>query len=178
MALTPPFIDLAGLDQIGCDEDIPETAVTLEGNALLKAKYVYDTYKLNCFADDTGLEVESLNGMPGVHSARYAGHDKDNHANIAKLLHELKGYTNRKARFRTVICLILEGKEVFFEGVVHGVITPEKLGTEGFGYDSVFIPDGYNKTFAQMPLSQKNNISHRFSAFEKLINYLSRIQDL
>jgi len=175
-ALTPPFIELVGLYQIGCNEDIPETATTLEGNALLKAKYVYENYNLNCFADDTGLEVEALGGMPGVYSARYAGDAKDSNANIEKLLKELQGQSNRKARFKTVIYMIRDGKEIMFEGLVNGTIATEKHGVEGFGYDPVFIPCGYSKSFAQMPLSEKNEISHRALAFDKLAKYLQGIQ--
>jgi XTP/dITP diphosphohydrolase len=164
---------LRSLKEIGCSEDIPETAPTLEGNALLKAKYVHDTYAKNCFADDTGLEIESLDGRPGVFSARYAtnGHDFD--ANIDKVLDELRGIENRKARFRTVIALILNESVYYFEGIVNGVIISERKGIKGFGYDPVFRPDGYSQTFAEMPLSEKNKISHRAKAVGKLVEFLN-----
>jgi len=164
--------NIVGLKDIGCNEDIPETANTLEGNALLKAKYVKNNYNLDCFADDTGLEIEALNGRPGVHSARYAGDDCISENNIDKVLHELKNIDNRKARFRTVISLILGNKEYSFEGIVNGKIISDKIGNEGFGYDPIFIPDGYKETFAQMPLSEKNKISHRALAMKKLIDFL------
>lgn len=162
------------LNKLGCTADIPETADTLEGNALQKARYLWDHYHCNCFADDTGLEVEALNGAPGVHTARYAGESKDNNANMAKLLAALEGQSNRKACFRTVIALIEDGKEILFEGKVEGIITTEKSGAEGFGYDPVFQPEGYDKTFAELPLSVKNSISHRGRAVEKLIAYLKK----
>ncbi len=164
---------LLNLKDIGCTEDIPETADTLEGNALLKSRYVFEKYGKNCFSDDTGLEVEVLNNAPGVHSARYAGESKNSEDNILKLLAELNNKTNRKARFRTVIALILDGKEFVFEGEVTGEIIEEKRGTEGFGYDPVFLPDGYSKTFAELPLADKNTISHRAIAVKKLIDFLS-----
>lgn len=160
------------LNDLGCTADIPETADTLEGNALQKARYIWDHYHCNCFADDTGLEVEALNGAPGVHTARYAGESKDNNANMAKLLAALEGENNRKACFRTVIALIEDGKETLIEGKVEGTITTKKSGAEGFGYDPVFQPVGYDKTFAELPLSVKNSISHRGRAVEKLIAHL------
>lgn len=166
-------IKIKTLKELGCDVDIPETADTLEGNALQKARYIWDHYHCNCFADDTGLEVEALNGAPGVHTARYAGEEKDNNANMAKLLAELEGKENRNARFKTVIVLIEDGKETMFEGIVEGTITKEKCGSEGFGYDPVFQPEGFDKTFAELPLSVKNSISHRGRATEKLITYLN-----
>ncbi len=164
---------ILSLKEIGCTEDIPETADTLEGNALLKARYVYEKYGKNCFSDDTGLEIEALGGAPGVHSARYAGEGKNAEDNMLKLLAELKDEKNRKARFRTVVALILDGKEYLFEGEVRGEIIKEKKGTEGFGYDPIFVPEGYSKTFAELPLSEKNTISHRAKAVGKLINYLN-----
>jgi len=164
--------DIIGLKDIGCNKDIPETENTLEGNALLKAKYVKNNYNLDCFADDTGLEIEALNGRPGVHSARYAGDDCISENNIEKVLHELENINNRKARFRTVISLILGNKEYSFEGIVNGKIIDDKIGNEGFGYDPIFIPEGYKETFAQMPLSEKNKISHRALAMKKLIDFL------
>lgn len=176
--------DIVSLKDIGCNVDIPETGNTLEENALQKAQYVYDHYHISCFADDTGLEVEALDGEPGVHSARYAeGTDHDSEANMAKLLHELDGKDNRKARFRTVIALI-EKQDVCpcgctsikkvsqFEGIVNGNIATEKHGSEGFGYDPIFIPDGYNKSFAELGLKIKNGISHRARAVAKLEQYL------
>jgi XTP/dITP diphosphohydrolase len=165
-------ITLVSLNDIGHLNDLPEEQETLEGNASQKAKYVYDHYGLNCFADDTGLEVEALNGMPGVYSARYAGDDKNPQANINKLLKELNGATNRKARFRTVISLIIDGREKRFDGIVNGEIIDYMRGTEGFGYDPIFKPEGYNITFAEMPLDEKNKISHRSRAINKLAEYL------
>ncbi len=164
---------IRSLQQIGCTEDIEETADTLEGNALLKARYIYDKYGEDCFADDTGLEVEVLDGRPGVISARYAGNAHDFEANIDKVLGEMKGIENRKAQFRTVIALILNGEVTLFEGIVNGKIGIERLGIKGFGYDPVFTPDGYDKTFAEMPLSEKNKISHRAVAVNKLVDFLN-----
>ncbi len=167
-----PGFSLKGLGDICCKEDIPEPHQTLEENALEKARYVNRKFGVNCFADDTGLEVDALNGLPGVHSARFAGEAKDSEANIRKLLKNLEGKKNRRARFRTVIALIISGKEYLFEGVVNGHITLEKAGKEGFGYDPVFIPEGYQTTFAQMPLPEKNRISHRGRAIKKLTRFL------
>lgn len=164
---------IKSLSEIGCHEEIPETADTLEGNALLKARYVKEHYGYDCFADDTGLEVEALGNAPGVYSARYAGEEKSSEANIRKLVAALEGQTNRKARFRTVIALILNGKEELFEGIVQGEIIPEKRGVSGFGYDPVFIPEGYAQTFAEMGNETKNTISHRAEAVKKLEAYLS-----
>ncbi|MEN6454911.1 MAG: non-canonical purine NTP diphosphatase [Prolixibacteraceae bacterium] len=163
---------LLSLEDIGCFEDIPETAPNLEGNASMKAFYVYTNYGYDCFADDTGLEVEALSGKPGVFSARYAGEEKNAVANMDKLLHELNGIKNRKARFRTVISLVIGGKEMLFEGIVDGTILKEKRGKEGFGYDPVFVADGYSKTFAEMGLTEKNEISHRYRAVQKLVDWL------
>lgn len=170
-ALGDAFI-LKDLEDIGCHEDIPETADTLEGNALIKAQHVKDNYSYDCFADDTGLEVEALNGKPGVYSARYAGPGCTPADNIEKLLRELGEETNRKARFRTVICLILNGETHYFEGKVDGRITAEPSGTDGFGYDPIFVPDGYDKTFAEFTLEEKNEISHRGRAIKKLAEFL------
>lgn len=167
-----PLYTIAGLEAIGCSQDIPETADTLEGNALIKSSFVYQNFGLNCFADDTGLEVEALDGRPGVYSARYAGEDCNFEANIEKLLFEMHGKTNRKARFRTVISLLFDDKSIFFEGIVDGKITEIRKGFAGFGYDSVFIPDGYDISFAEMTPEQKNKISHRAKAVEKLMAYL------
>lgn len=167
-------LEILSLADIGCDADIPETAETLEGNALIKAHYVYDNYKLDCFADDTGLEVDALHGLPGVHTARYAYPDRhDPEANIIKLLEALRENNDRNARFRTVIALIEKGKEHLFEGVVEGVIAREKSGTQGFGYDPVFIPEGNSKTFAELGEDIKNTISHRARAVQKLAEYLA-----
>ncbi len=168
--------EIVGLKDIGCNVDIPETGSTLEANAHQKASYVYEHYHLDCFADDTGLEVEALGGAPGVHSARYADNtDHDSEANMAKLLRELKGKENRKARFRTVIALIQKegdnpicSREYEFEGEVNGIIDTEKHGKEGFGYDPLFIPEGYNESFAELGENIKNKISHRAKAVAQL----------
>ena len=166
-------VELLSLIDIGCQADIPETAETLEGNALLKSSYIYKNYHLDCFADDTGLEVEALNGAPGVYSARYAGGEgHDAQANMLKLLHELDGKENRKAQFRTAISLILDGKEYLFEGVIKGEIIKEKRGDSGFGYDPVFMPEGYDRTFAELGNDIKNQISHRALAVQKLCEFL------
>ncbi|MDD6890753.1 MAG: non-canonical purine NTP diphosphatase [Bacteroidales bacterium] len=168
-------IEMLSLKDIGCEADIPETAATLEGNAALKAEYIYRHYGLDCFADDTGLEVEALGGAPGVYSARYAGGDgHDSEANMRRLLRELEGVENRKAQFRTVICLIEGGEERLFEGIVRGSITERKQGTSGFGYDPVFRPEGYDETFAEMGSVEKNRISHRARAVQRLVEYLTR----
>ncbi|SFF84070.1 non-canonical purine NTP diphosphatase [Prevotella sp. KH2C16] len=165
--------EIVSLNDIGCHEDIPETGNTLEENALQKARYVYEKYHIDCFADDTGLEVETLDGAPGVHSARYAeGTDHDSEANMQKLLCELSNNENREAQFRTVIALILHGELHEFEGVVKGHIGTEKHGTEGFGYDPLFIPEGYDKSFAELGDDVKNRISHRARAVRKLADYL------
>lgn len=167
-----PHYSIASLEGIGCIQEIPETAETLEGNALIKSTFVYENYGFDCFADDTGLEVECLNGRPGVYSARYAGEECNFEANIDKLLFELKGSLNRNARFRTIISLLTDQKSIFFEGIVNGKIIENRRGTGGFGYDSVFVPDGYELTFAEMTAEQKNKISHRARAVEKLAAYL------
>jgi XTP/dITP diphosphohydrolase len=164
--------NIIGLAEIGCFEDIPETSDTLEGNALQKAKYVLDNYGHDCFADDTGFEIDFLGGKPGVYSARYAGPQRNFDDNIHKVLEELKDQKNRKSRFRTVIALLLDSKQYFFEGRIEGSVIHEKRGTGGFGYDPVFVPDGYNKTFAEMGLDEKNQISHRALAVKKLIEFL------
>lgn len=162
------------LQEIGCYDEIPEESDTLQGNASQKSHYLYDRYGCNCFADDTGLEVEALNNEPGVYSARYAGEAKDSEANIRKLLQALDGNKNRKARFRTVISLILNGKEYFFEGIVNGTILLKKQGKDGFGYDPVFQPDGYNCSFAELTMEEKNSISHRGRAVQVLQEFLSK----
>jgi len=166
--------EVLSLSDIGCHTDIPETADTLEGNALIKAHYVYDNYGYDCFADDTGLEVEALDGKPGVRTARYAGDDQDSQANMRKLLREMKGKDNRNARFRTAIALILDGKEHLFSGEVRGTITTEPMGDKGFGYDPVFIPEDTGKTFAQLGEDVKNHISHRARAVAKLTEFLNK----
>lgn len=174
-----PDFQIVPLKDIGCHEDIPETGKTLEENALQKAQYVYDHYHIDCFADDTGLEVEALQGAPGVHSARYAeGTDHDSEANMAKLLRELGENNNRKAQFRTVIALILHGEVHEFEGKIEGSIAKEKKGTEGFGYDPLFVPDGYEESFAQLGMDIKNTISHRARAVEQLARYLKNIKGI
>ena len=169
-------VEILSLGDIGCHDDIPETAATLEGNALQKARYIYDKYGLSCFADDTGLEVDALDGAPGVYSARYAGGEgHDSEANMAKLLAELDGKDDRRARFRTVVALIQAGDAddpKLFEGTVSGEIIKEKRGGEGFGYDPIFRPDGYDKTFAELGHEVKNKISHRAKAIEKLIQFI------
>ena len=169
-------IEFLSLDDINCHSDIPETADTLEGNALLKSRFIHSNYGMNCFSDDTGLELEVLNGAPGVYSARYAGENHDSEANMLKLLHNMKGLTNRNARFRTVISLILNEKEYLFEGIVNGKITAERQGYSGFGYDPIFIPEGYDKTFAELGDEIKNKISHRAQAVHKLCKFLTSIQ--
>jgi XTP/dITP diphosphohydrolase len=165
--------DLLSLKDIDLDQDIPENEPDLEGNAMYKARFINDLSGLNVFADDTGLEIEALNGAPGVHSARFAGEKKDFEANIEKVLFLLQGITNRKARFRTVIALIIDGKEFLFEGLIYGEIINERTGTGGFGYDPIFVADGHTLTFAEMSLEEKNRISHRAIAFRKLIEFLS-----
>lgn len=168
--------EVMGLSDIGCNEDIPETADTLEGNASLKSRYVFEKYGYNCFADDTGLEVEALGMQPGVISARYAGEQKSPEDNMNKLLAELGEIKNRKARFRTVVSLIIDGAETLFEGVVDGSIIEEKKGEMGFGYDPIFVPNGYHHTFAELDMAEKNKISHRGKAVEKLIAYLHKLE--
>ena len=165
-------MELLSLKDIHCNADIPETADTLEGNARQKAMYIHENYGMDCFADDTGLEVEALNGAPGVFSARYAGDGHDSEANMQKLLKELEEKENRKAQFRTAICLIMEGKEYLFEGIVKGYIIEEKRGGAGFGYDPIFVPEGYDQTFAELGNDVKNTISHRARAVEKLCTFL------
>lgn len=171
-ALVSDTIQIISLEDIGCTEDIPETAETIEGNAILKANYITSNYGYNCFADDTGLEVEALNGAPGVYSARYAGEQKDANDNMNKLLSELKDKTNRNANFKTVICLNLNGTQQFFTGIINGKIIDKKIGTNGFGYDQIFIAEGHQKTFAQLTLEEKANISHRGIAVAQLIAFL------
>ena len=174
IAILGDKIELLSMKDIHCHADIPETADTLEGNALLKARYIFENYNMDCFADDTGLEVEALNGAPGVYSARYAGDAHNSEANMRKLLQDMEGIENRKAQFRTVFALIINGKEHLFEGIVKGEITKHRCGSSGFGYDPVFIPEGYTQTYAEMGNTLKNKISHRALATNKLCNFLSK----
>lgn len=171
-AILQDKVEVVSLADINCHDDIPETAQTLEGNALIKAKYVFDHFHLDCFSDDTGLEIDALNGEPGVYSARYAGVDKDSEANMKKVLDKLKDISNRKAHFRTVIALIIDGKEYSFDGIIKGEITTEKNGTSGFGYDPIFRPSQSKYTFAEMPAEEKNHISHRALALQKLNDFI------
>ena len=171
-AILASGFDVAGLDDIGFYEEIPEPYPTLEENAMAKARHIHQRYGLSCFADDTGLEVEALDGLPGVLSARFAGASKSSDANIRKLLEMLDGTENRKARFRTVMALILEGKEYLFEGIVRGHIATRRSGKGGFGYDPVFIPDGHHQTFADMSDEQKNKLSHRYEALRKMTRFI------
>lgn len=173
--ITSGQVEIVSLSDIQCYDDIPETADTLEGNALQKARYIHTHFKTDCFADDTGLEVKALNGAPGVYSARYAGPGHDSEANMRKLLAALDGERDREARFRTVIALILDGKEYLFEGIVNGHIIEEEKGSAGFGYDPIFVPDGYRQTFAELGDDIKNQISHRAMATHKLADFLSTI---
>jgi XTP/dITP diphosphohydrolase len=171
-AIAGDRIRFLSLADIGCNDEIIEDATTIEGNASLKSWFVYNKYGKDCFADDTGLEIDALDGRPGVKSARYAGEECNPENNIRKVLKELDGEENRKARFKTIISLIIGGNEIQFEGTVEGVILHEKHGTDGFGYDPVFLPDGCDKSFAEMAPDEKNRISHRGRATEKLIAYL------
>ncbi|UTW60685.1 non-canonical purine NTP diphosphatase [bacterium SCSIO 12741] len=166
---------IQSLQEIGFSGDIPETQNTLEGNASQKSHYIKDRYEVNCFADDTGLEVDALNGEPGVYSARYAGENCSYEDNCNKLLREMDGKENRTARFRTVISLLLNGNEYYFEGIVEGQIIEEKRGDEGFGYDPLFIPKGFDRTFSEMSLEEKNQISHRARATQKLVDFLQQL---
>jgi XTP/dITP diphosphohydrolase len=175
--LVPEAIELMSLGELGCDDEIPETGTTLEENAQIKADYVTSTYGLACFSDDTGLLVNALNGAPGVYSARYAGEDKNAHANMHKLLKELEPFKDRSARFETVIALNLNAYKHLFKGAVHGRITKEMKGEKGFGYDPIFQPEGYQETFAQLSMEQKNGISHRARATAQLIDFLTTLSD-
>lgn len=174
--LLPKKVRIKTLKEMNCFDDIPEDQPTLEGNALQKARYVFEKFGVNCFADDTGLEVEALNGAPGVYSARYAGEEKNENKNMELVLQNLKKSSNRKAQFRTVIALIVEGKEYVFEGVVKGEIRKEKSGSKGFGYDPIFEPEEYGKTFAEMSLNEKNERSHRGRAIKSLSSFLEKIK--
>lgn len=173
--LLPSSIELLSLKDIECFEDLPETSDTLEDNAAQKSYFVYDNYGYNCFADDTGLEIDALDGRPGVYSARYAGVDSIAENNIKKVLSEMEQFDNRDASFRTIISLVIDGKEYQFDGEIEGQITPEKWGKKGFGYDPIFLPDGFEKSFAQMSIQQKNEISHRGIAVKKLIDFLNNM---
>lgn len=166
---------IVSLEEIGCTEDIPETAATIEGNAVLKAQYVFEKYGYHCFADDTGLEIEALNSEPGVYSARYAGEEKDPDKNMDLVLTKLLGQTNRMAQFKTVIALFVHGAQHLFEGIVQGEIIEEKRGTQGFGYDPIFVPENETRTFAEMSMEEKAKMSHRGRAVEKLIGFLKNI---
>lgn len=174
-ALLPKSIQIISLESIGCLEDIPETADTIEGNAIQKANYITQKYGYDCFADDTGLEVEALNGEPGVYSARYAGAQRNADDNMNLLLEKLQNQSNRKAQFKTVIALNLKGKQHLFTGIAAGEITLEKIGNQGFGYDPIFQPEGFSETFAQLSLAQKGQISHRGKATQALITFLESI---
>lgn len=171
--LLEPKYEVIGLSELGDLEDIPENEPTLEGNALVKAKTIWEKYGLSCFSDDTGLEIEALNGAPGVYSARYGGPEKDPEQNMDRILEELAGQQNRAAQFRTAVALILNGEEHLFEGVVKGAIRKERSGSKGFGYDPVFQPEGYSITFAEMDSAEKGKISHRGRAMAKLVEYLA-----
>ena len=176
-AMLPAGIHVRSLSDLGCDEDIPETADTLQGNALQKAQFVHERYNCNCFADDTGLEIDALDGRPGVYSARYAGEGCSFDDNVRKVLAELENVPleQRTARFRTVVALILDGRTYFFEGKVEGLMTLERHGVEGFGYDPIFLPEGYGQTFAEMDASEKNRISHRGRAMAQMVGFLERL---
>lgn len=172
--LLPESIQVLSLEDIGCFIDIPETADTIEGNAILKANYVTENYGYNCFADDSGLEIDALNGEPGVYSARYAGPQRNDNDNMDKVLRKLEDKTNRKANFKTVICLNINGTQHLFTGIINGVIINDKLGNQGFGYDPIFKADGNTKTFAQLSLEEKASISHRGIAVKQLIAFLNK----
>ncbi|WP_396212163.1 non-canonical purine NTP diphosphatase [Flavobacterium sp.] len=170
--LVPNSIEILSLNEIGCTEDIPETANTIEGNAILKANYVTEKFGFDCFADDSGLEIDALNGEPGVFSARYAGEPKDDSKNIDKVLEKLKDKNNKKANFKTVICLNIGGKQHLFSGIANGKIIENRVGDNGFGYDPIFVASGYSKTFAELTMQEKSEISHRAIAVKKLIDFL------
>lgn len=174
--ILPSEFELLSLNDIGCTDDIPETGPTLETNAAQKSFYIWNRYGINCFADDTGLEVEALDNEPGVYSARYAGEGRNARENMLKVLRELNNETNRKARFRCVISLVIDGTEKQFEGIVEGKILLQQQGDAGFGYDPIFMPEGYNRSFAEMEAGDKNRISHRGRAVEKLVDYLKGIK--
>lgn len=176
MQIVPPEFELLSLNDIGCSDDIPETGDTLEINAAQKSFYIWEKYGINCFADDTGLEIEALGNEPGVYSARYAGEERSATANMLKVLQKMANEPNRKARFRCVISLIIDGNEKQFEGIVNGTILTEKHGDAGFGYDPIFMPDGFSQSFAEMSAADKNQVSHRGRAVMKLVDYLKTIK--
>ncbi len=171
-AMLPPEVELVSLKEIGCEEELPEEQDTLQGNARQKAMYVWDNYHVSCFADDTGLEIPALNNEPGVYSARYAGPQRNSEDNMQLVLDKLKNGLGRQARFRTVICLVLNGEVHEFEGAAEGKITHSRAGQGGFGYDPIFVPEGYDKTFAELSKEEKNSISHRGRATKKLVEFL------
>ena len=173
--LVPNSIEILSLKDIGCLEDIPETADNIEGNAILKANYVTEKYGFNCFADDSGLEIDALDGEPGVYSARYAGEPKDDSKNIDKVLENLKDKTNKKANFKTVICLNIDGKQHLFTGIVNGKIIENRIGDNGFGYDPIFVADGYSNTFAELSMEEKAAISHRGKAVKQLVDFCKNL---
>lgn len=175
-SMLPKHFEIVNLEAIGCTEEIAETAATIEGNAILKANYIAEHYYCDCFADDTGLEVEALHGEPGVHSARYSGKDRNFELNIEKLLSNLKGIENRSAQFKTVIALNLHGEQHLFSGIVKGRITFERKGSGGFGYDAIFIADGQTRTFAELTLEEKSAIGHRGKAVRKLVKFLGKVR--
>lgn len=172
--LVPTTIQILSLEDIGCTVDIPETAETIEGNAMLKANYITEHYGYNCFADDSGLEIETLNGEPGVYSARYAGLQKNDNDNMDMVLTKLKNETNRKANFKTVIALNLNGEQHLFTGIINGEIIDEKKGSNGFGYDPIFLAYGYTQTFAELSMKEKASISHRGKAVQQLLDFLDK----
>lgn len=172
--LVPSTIEIVSLEDIGCLEEIPETADTIEGNAIIKANYVTKKYGYDCFADDSGLEVDALNGEPGVFSARYAGEPKNDENNLNKLLSNLKDKTNKKANFKTVICLNYNGKQQLFTGIINGKIIEEKIGSNGFGYDPIFVANDYTQTFAELSIEEKSKISHRGIAVKQLVEFLQK----
>jgi XTP/dITP diphosphohydrolase len=174
-SLMPSSVELLSLSNINFNDDIEETETTIEGNALLKARTIYTKTGMNCFADDSGLLIDALNGAPGVYSARYAGEPKNDEANLQKVLHQLSGIENRKAHFKTVMALIIDGKEYLCEGIINGTIINEKKGTNGFGYDPIFVPNGYSKTFAELDFKEKSTISHRALALQKMITVLNNL---
>lgn len=173
-AIMPEGVEIVTLDEIQCNEEIPETENTLEGNAKLKAQYIVDQFNMNCFADDTGLEIEALNGEPGVYSARYAGESRDSNANMDLVLSKLEGKENRNAQFRTAIALFWEGKMYLFEGIVKGRIIENKRGNDGFGYDPIFEPENCGRTYAEMNLAEKSQVSHRARAVNQMIEFLKK----
>jgi XTP/dITP diphosphohydrolase len=169
-----PGFNIISMAEVGCTDDLPETSFTTAGNCMQKAQYFFDRFQMDCFAEDTSLEIEALDGQPGIYSARYAGPAKSFDDNVNKVLEEMKGKTNRKALFRTVIGLIIGGKHHIFEGIVEGTILSEKCGTNGFGYDPIFLPNGHKKTYAEMEMEEKNSMSHRAIAVKKLVDFLGK----